>query len=837
MAEAPAASVRRWTAAQIGAREHYSIPLLLDRYEQLRAFFTDAWCHRGRRLLAALPFHATQALAGRYHPDLPDDLVHSYTATAVLRGMRRSAAPPAAAGTYDSYLAVGGWFGERVASHLKRMDFDPERDAFFAFNTGALEALRVLRDRGVFTVVDQIDPGRVHRQIVDEQLARWQGWERPHDAVPEAYWERLRTEWSTADRVLVNSEWSRQALLQQGVPAEKLVVVPVAYEPVAALSGRRFTDGPLRVLWLGSVSVAKGIPYLLEAAALLRNEPVRFEVVGPIQLTQHALASAPSNVHFHGPIPRAQARLFYERAHVFVLPTLSDGFAITQLEAMSHGVPVIATPRCGDVVTSGVDGLLVPPGKSAELASAILHLAQDRSALAEMSRNAVARAQDFRPAVFAERLAFALRSRAGREDGPARPHGSTCPPRDARRWLVSQIGARQHYAIPIALHERGSLRHFFTDGWCSVGRSVLRRIPGRAAALAARFSPRLPPELVTSFTFRTVLGELRSPSHRRKSVAEEYRRHLRDGVRFGELVAAELATLPLDPRRDAFFGFTTGSLEAIELLKRRGIFTLVDQIDAARLQEEVVRAERRKYPGWEEDMDPVPKAYWDRLAAEWYAADAVLVNSDWSKSALLREDVPERKIVVVPLAYDAEVAPVRRPRPRAGPLTVLWLGTVNLCKGIPYLLEAARLLEAAAVQFVVVGPIRISMDAVRSAPANVRFVGRVQRAHAEAWYRAADVFVHPTLSDGFGITQLEAMAHGLPVVTTPRCGKVVTPGVDGLVVPPADAGALAEALAGLLAGESLVAEMSRCAVETARSFTRAMYAKRLDNELALLFRG
>ena len=56
------------------------------------------------------------------------------------------------------------------------------------------------------------------------------------------------------------------------------------------------------------------------------------------------------------------------------------------------------------------------------------------------------------------------------------------------------------------------------------------------------------------------------------------------------------------------------------------------------------------------------------------------------------------------------------------------------------------------------------------------------------------MFVLPTLSDGFAITQLEAMAHGLPVVATPNCGRVVTDGEDGLIVPPADADALASAI-------------------------------------------
>jgi glycosyltransferase involved in cell wall biosynthesis len=195
--------------------------------------------------------------------------------------------------------------------------------------------------------------------------------------VPEAYFRRREQEWALADRVVVNSEFSRQALIQQGVPESKLSVIPLCYEaPVSLVSQehRWLGDGPgpaLRVLWLGLVVLRKGIQYLLQAARMLADERIQFDVVGPIGISDEAMKSAPSNVTFHGRASRDQASLWYQRADVFVLPTLSDGFALTQLEAMAHGLPVIATPNCGEVVTHGVDGLIVPPRDAESLARAI----------------------------------------------------------------------------------------------------------------------------------------------------------------------------------------------------------------------------------------------------------------------------------------------------------------------------------------------------------------------------------------------------------------------------------------------------------------------------------
>jgi glycosyltransferase involved in cell wall biosynthesis len=213
--------------------------------------------------------------------------------------------------------------------------------------------------------------------------------------------------------VVVNSEWSRQALVEQGVPAEKVAVIPLAYEPptTSQVSSPPAT-GVLNVLWLGSVNLRKGIQYLVEAARLLREEPVQFHVVGPIGITEEAVQSSPENMRFRGRVPRDQTAELYRDADAFVLPTLSDGFAITQLEAMAHGCPVIATPNCGRVVTPEEDGLLVPPRDPKALAEAVLRCAEEREMLSAMSRQAQQTAQRFTLDAYADRLLSAVEKQA-----------------------------------------------------------------------------------------------------------------------------------------------------------------------------------------------------------------------------------------------------------------------------------------------------------------------------------------------------------------------------------------------------------------------------------------
>jgi glycosyltransferase involved in cell wall biosynthesis len=394
---------------------------------------------------------------------------------------------------------------------------------------------------------------------------------------------------------------------------------------------------------------------------------------------------------------------------------------------------------------------------------------------------------------------------------------------------VSQIGAREHYATPRALHARGELQTFFTDAWCRWGAGLLSRGPDTARALAGRRHPDIPGSRVVAFTLRALLDDFRGAYSPTLATDERYREFIRVGFEFANRVNRYLLRQRLDPQHHAFFGYSTGCLETLRALHDRGILTVVDQLDPARVEEQMVFEEAQRWPGWQALPGRIPEEYYDRLAQEWKLANFVQVNSEWSKAALIQQGVPAGKIIVVPLAYEPDAA-VSHGRLRSNaerPLTVLWLGSVILRKGIQYLLQAAKLLLSARVEFVVAGHVGIAQRIISEAPVNVKFIGRLTRDRTAEVYRAADIFVLPTISDGFAITQLEAMAHGLPVVTTPNCGRVVDEGVDGLIVPARNAEALAAAIASLDSDRALVAEMAVEAVGKSRLYSLDNFARTL----------
>lgn len=398
-----------------------------------------------------------------------------------------------------------------------------------------------------------------------------------------------------------------------------------------------------------------------------------------------------------------------------------------------------------------------------------------------------------------------------------------------------QEGSRQTYAVPVAFQRLQVLRLMYVDIWWDWARSLMRHGPAGARALATRYNHEIPRDRIVSFTPKAALWR----------AAQHFRRHMpsrgelsEDFCAFGRWLAVRvrqhLARLDLDPAVDCFFGFNSNCLETLEMLKSRGVFTVLDQVDPALVEEDLVIEEAERWPGWEGIPGRTSQDYWDRIKAEWSLTDVVLVNSDWSRQALVQQGVPVEKIIVVPLALDLHRDRLPPPINPRGNLKVIWLGSVILRKGIQYLVEAARKLERTGIEFLLAGRIGISEEALRTFPGNIKVLGRVTRDQLSVFYRQAHVFVLPTISDGFAVTQLEAMAHGLPVITTPNCGRVVTHGVDGMIVPARDSQALAEALASLDADRSLLQEMSVNALQTIHRFDLPSNARLIQNEVIRL---
>lgn len=397
------------------------------------------------------------------------------------------------------------------------------------------------------------------------------------------------------------------------------------------------------------------------------------------------------------------------------------------------------------------------------------------------------------------------------------------------RIAVIQLGARLHYAAPAALARHGMLCRLYTDAHAGTAvarwtaRLLGRRAPGPVRRLTARRIPAsIPHELVRSSAWASLEIEWmnRMYAERRKSADLAYAKG------WGGHRLARLAI------RDGFGGADTLYVhpcvctDAVFEAKRRGMRVVLEAISYPFLRDvERAEMERLGRPVPWEALPENNRRNIDAFRREAVAADLVLAASEYVRQGLLELSLDPARIAVVPYGYDPP-AESREPEPVPG--RVLFVGAVNHLKGVHHLAAAARILAARepSVEVRVVGP---SAPGMADLPefAGPLYLGQVPRSEVLVEFCAADAFVFPTLSDGFGIVLLEALACGVPLISTPHCAGLTEHGVNGLLIPVGDPLAIANAISAIVNDRNLRQRLSSAATATAQKYTLSAYADRL----------
>lgn len=387
-----------WICCQLGAREHFSIPRALHQSGQLLSLITDAWVSP-QSLVAALPHPTFKSFRERFHRDLSTAKVHAFTPSLVrfelIQKLSRT-------GEWQRILERNRWFQHHGVNQLQEIakknqsftELNKPLPILFAYSYAALDLLRFAKDQGWNTVLGQIDPGFTEERIVQKEYDRNSNYASSWQPAPPQYWENWQQECELADQIIVNSTWSAQGLHLAGIPPEKTRIIPLAYEiPTSSSNFERvypsaFTpDRPLRVLFLGQIILRKGIIHLLQAAEKLQDQPIEFWLVGSqgIAISQFNLPK----LRWLGAVPRSEVSYYYQNADVFLFPTFSDGFGLTQLESQAWKLPLIVSKYCGEVVKDRVNGFVLSEVNKNTIIEALLFCLKNPDRLEQWSQNSV----------------------------------------------------------------------------------------------------------------------------------------------------------------------------------------------------------------------------------------------------------------------------------------------------------------------------------------------------------------------------------------------------------------------------------------------------------------
>jgi len=405
--------------------------------------------------------------------------------------------------------------------------------------------------------------------------------------------------------------------------------------------------------------------------------------------------------------------------------------------------------------------------------------------------------------------------------------------------IVAQLGARMHYGVPRLLHEAGLLECLFTDicaakSWPRLLKFVPTSIlPVGLQRLQGRLPSNIPSEKIVAFTN---FG-LEYASRRRKActLSEMTALHLWAGDRFNELIVANGFG---DGK--LVYGFNSASEGIFKAAETYGLQRIVEQTISPRSVEmRILNEESERFPEWRERAtDENAGQYAARELREWVLADKILVASEFVKQQIGEVGGPIEKCRIVPYGVELQRFSVKQKKSsatkRRGSLNVLFIGGDGFRKGVHYLFGAMKRLKGESIHCKIVGGIKLEPSILSSLSSqNIELVGPVSRELIHREYASADVFCLPSLCEGSATVVYEALAAGLPVVTTPNSGSIVRDGVEGYIVPIRNSDAIAERLDRLANDRSLLASMSDAAIT--RSFYGSLdaYGERLMEALEL----
>lgn len=395
------------------------------------------------------------------------------------------------------------------------------------------------------------------------------------------------------------------------------------------------------------------------------------------------------------------------------------------------------------------------------------------------------------------------------------------------RIVVAHSGKQHAYRHAAAVQRLRHLERFITSAYykpdCFPDR-LAARFRRLDAALRRRCSDEIDSQRVIrrwryelpELLVRTVIGNGRC--------TEALVNH-RD-ARFDRWVAREWAT-----RGDIYWGFQGSCLESLRAARSAGVIAVAEFATAhVTLAQQVLQAEAERHPEWADTISNFrfPQWYRERLEQEPQEADYCVAASSFTKRSLLAVGVEEQRVKLLPLGADVRQF-AEAERSPDGPFRILFVGGIGQRKGLKYLLEAVRRLHATSIDLVLVGPKLGPCRALEAYQGLFTWKGRLDQPGVVHEMHLAHVLVLPSVFEGFGLVIPEAMATGLPVITSTRSigPEIITDGIEGFVLEPDDIDGLATKLDWMASHRRQSCEMGRAAARRAREFSWQAHQRRL----------
>lgn len=386
-----------YAVLQVGARMNYAIPYILYKSKNLKLFYTDA--HSRHFILDLLKLIIPKKLMPKILKNLlarniPNEIPIRFIKDCPLKAIL----------FYSSIQRE-----KNICRLALKNNFSGANAIYTNIPNQDIPFIKKAKDMGLF-IVHEIFVTPDVGFICYEENKKF-----PNLSINKSYHkiEDIKRghaldieKWQLSDLILVPSLYCKETALRMGVDPAKLKIVPYGIHENYLKSSPKPQVG--KILFVGEVSLRKGIQYLAEASKILKSYSNKYSFIAAGKLYVDSENPLFQNIKFLGHIPRNEIIKEFLTADIFVLPSLAEGMALVHLEAMSCGIPVITTPNCGSVVEDGKEGFIVPTQSPEVLAAKIKELVENRDLRDQMSNASLKKAKMYTWKNYSENLLKSL---------------------------------------------------------------------------------------------------------------------------------------------------------------------------------------------------------------------------------------------------------------------------------------------------------------------------------------------------------------------------------------------------------------------------------------------
>ncbi|BAQ61193.1 exopolysaccharide biosynthesis glycosyltransferase EpsF [Geminocystis sp. NIES-3708] len=410
-----------------------------------------------------------------------------------------------------------------------------------------------------------------------------------------------------------------------------------------------------------------------------------------------------------------------------------------------------------------------------------------------------------------------------------------------------QQGARRNYALPLVLYQQGLLQNLFTDfyaySWMIEWARATEKLSNGKISITGNLCKRrqngLPDDKVYSLDWLFLFSNF---PKKNLSYQESYLLNQKISFFIAQLIKNEKEVI------SHIYCYSFSAKNCREVAKTK--ILIVDQIHTPiKSFLPILTEEMKIHSDWSNEislLSGMEELYLPKEQEDKESIDFFFAPSDSVKESLINDlCIDEEKVYLNPYpapfwlynyntTFKENSTRIMRSSTSGDKLRILFVGNVDLRKGVPYLLQALRKLNPHKFTARIVGSIGINESKVKEYSDIVTFMGKLDKQELAKQYEWADVFVFPSLSEGSAGVIYEAMAFGLAVITTKSSGSWVTHGIEGLIIEERNIEQIVESLLMYMENPNLVDLHGQNSWQKIKSFNIEETGIRLKNLFSLI---